>query len=442
MPRNASSDRPDLEEARRDGPRHRGRLPAGADRRRAYKIHQEVESGERPVVGVVNKFVTDEAAPDIDTYELDAGAAINSSASRRSRRSATRRGVGRPGRAVPGCGDEESDAPPDRLRQCVLHGGRWFRPSRPCGGEPATGGVLVTARILVAKPGLDGRDRGAKIGARARCGMPASGDLHRDSAAHRGHRVDRTAGGRRRVGLSILSGAHIALTKRTVDAPRQADAGDIAVIVGGTIPRVTWPKLFASQRGRGVPDRDLAGRPRPRRPCADREGGRVGMRLGVMIGAERGDMARKVKEVPRGHRVGRVGRFRHRVDAAGAQRLRRADHGVADGQSDEPHRTRHRGGAAAGPTSRRAGPAGVVRPRRCRRTTRPGGRPSHHWIVRDMLGVPYEKPAAYTRDYLEVLNAALAPGERRRRERQLHRPQSDRAGRGFADTGAGVPLGR
>jgi len=37
----------------------------------AYKIHQEVESGERPVVGV-NKFVTDEPPPDIDTYELDA----------------------------------------------------------------------------------------------------------------------------------------------------------------------------------------------------------------------------------------------------------------------------------------------------------------------------------------------------------------------------------
>jgi F420-dependent oxidoreductase-like protein len=37
--------------------------------------------------------------------------------------------------------------------------------------------------------------------------------------------------------------------------------------------------------------------------------------------------------------------------------------------------------------------------------------PSHHWIIRDMLGLPYEKPAAYTRDYLEVLNAALAgPG--------------------------------
>ena len=37
----------------------------------AYKIHQDVESGERPVVGV-NKFVTDEPPPDIDTYELDA----------------------------------------------------------------------------------------------------------------------------------------------------------------------------------------------------------------------------------------------------------------------------------------------------------------------------------------------------------------------------------
>lgn len=33
---------------------------------------------------------------------------------------------------------------------------------------------------------------------------------------------------------------------------------------------------------------------------------------------------------------------------------------------------------------------------------------SHHWIVRDMLGLPYDKPAAYTRDYLEVLNAALS----------------------------------
>src|SRR5882757_4675771 len=37
--------------------------------------------------------------------------------------------------------------------------------------------------------------------------------------------------------------------------------------------------------------------------------------------------------------------------------------------------------------------------------------PSHHWIIQDMLGLPYEKPAGYTRDYLEVLHAAFAgPG--------------------------------
>jgi len=37
--------------------------------------------------------------------------------------------------------------------------------------------------------------------------------------------------------------------------------------------------------------------------------------------------------------------------------------------------------------------------------------PSHHWIVRDMLGLPYERPAAFTRDYLDVLRVALAgPG--------------------------------
>src|ERR1700743_1606584 len=37
--------------------------------------------------------------------------------------------------------------------------------------------------------------------------------------------------------------------------------------------------------------------------------------------------------------------------------------------------------------------------------------PSPHWIIQDMLGLPYEKPAAYTRDYLQVLNAAIAgPG--------------------------------
>jgi methylmalonyl-CoA mutase, C-terminal domain len=100
------------------------------------------------------------------------------------------------------------------------------------------------ARVLVAKPGLDGHDRGAKIVARTL----------RDA----GFEVIYT-GIRRRiedivsialqedvklVGLSILSGAHLALTARTVDALRAADAGDIAVVVGGTIPRADVQKLL------------------------------------------------------------------------------------------------------------------------------------------------------------------------------------------------------
>ena len=47
-------------------------------------------------------------------------------------------------------------------------------------------------------------------------------------------------------GLSILSGAHLALTARTVDALRAADAADIAVVVGGTIPHADVPKLLSA----------------------------------------------------------------------------------------------------------------------------------------------------------------------------------------------------
>jgi methylmalonyl-CoA mutase C-terminal domain/subunit len=48
------------------------------------------------------------------------------------------------------------------------------------------------------------------------------------------------------VGLSILSGAHVALTQRVVDALKAADAGDIAVVVGGTIPQADVVKLTAA----------------------------------------------------------------------------------------------------------------------------------------------------------------------------------------------------
>ena len=102
----------------------------------------------------------------------------------------------------------------------------------------------MPARVLVAKPGLDGHDRGAKIvartlrdagfeviytGIRQRIEDIVSIALQEDVAV---------------VGLSILSGAHVALTQRTVDALRAAVAGDIAVVVGGTIPQGDVQKVL------------------------------------------------------------------------------------------------------------------------------------------------------------------------------------------------------
>jgi methylmalonyl-CoA mutase C-terminal domain/subunit len=101
----------------------------------------------------------------------------------------------------------------------------------------------MAPRILVAKPGLDGHDRGAKIvartlrdagfeviytGIRQRIEDIASIAVQEDVAL---------------VGLSILSGAHVSLTTRTIEALRAAEATDIAVVVGGTIPEADVPKL-------------------------------------------------------------------------------------------------------------------------------------------------------------------------------------------------------
>jgi methylmalonyl-CoA mutase C-terminal domain/subunit len=104
----------------------------------------------------------------------------------------------------------------------------------------------MAARVLVAKPGLDGHDRGAKIvartlrdagfeviytGIRQRIEDIVSIALQEDVAV---------------VGLSILSGAHLALTTRVVEALRAAEAGDIAVVVGGTIPAADVARLLSA----------------------------------------------------------------------------------------------------------------------------------------------------------------------------------------------------
>jgi methylmalonyl-CoA mutase, C-terminal domain len=91
-------------------------------------------------------------------------------------------------------------------------------------------------RVVVAKPGLDGHDRGAKIIARALrdAGMEVIyTGLHQtpEQIAETVIQEDAHA-----VGLSILSGAHMTLVPRVVRLLEEKQAGDVVVIVGGTIP--------------------------------------------------------------------------------------------------------------------------------------------------------------------------------------------------------------
>ncbi|WP_105967998.1 cobalamin B12-binding domain-containing protein [Streptomyces geranii] len=102
------------------------------------------------------------------------------------------------------------------------------------------------ARILVAKPGLDGHDRGAKIVARtlrdAGFEVVFTGIRQRvDAIVATAVQEDVAV-----VGLSILSGAHLALTARVIEALRAAGADDIAVVVGGTIPPADVPRMRAA----------------------------------------------------------------------------------------------------------------------------------------------------------------------------------------------------
>ncbi len=97
--------------------------------------------------------------------------------------------------------------------------------------------MSVPVRVLVAKPGLDGHDRGAKLVARSLrdagfeviyTGIRQKPEVIASIATQED--VDL-------VGLSILSGAHMGLTRKTLEALRDAGAGDIKVVVGGTVPQ-------------------------------------------------------------------------------------------------------------------------------------------------------------------------------------------------------------
>ncbi len=100
-----------------------------------------------------------------------------------------------------------------------------------------------TFRIVVAKPGLDGHDRGAKIVARA---LRDAGfeviytGLHQtpEQIAETAIQEDADA-----VGLSCHSGAHMTLFPRVVRLLRDQGAGDVVVFAGGIIPKDDVPRL-------------------------------------------------------------------------------------------------------------------------------------------------------------------------------------------------------
>jgi methylmalonyl-CoA mutase, C-terminal domain len=107
-------------------------------------------------------------------------------------------------------------------------------------GEPSSERKI---RVVVAKPGLDGHDRGAKIIARALrdAGMEVIyTGLHQTPEQIAATVVQEDANA---IGLSILSGAHMTLVPRVVELLKEQGAEDVVITVGGTIPNDDIPEL-------------------------------------------------------------------------------------------------------------------------------------------------------------------------------------------------------
>src|SRR3954467_1929467 len=94
----------------------------------------------------------------------------------------------------------------------------------------------IPIRVLVAKPGLDGHDRGAKVIARALrdagmeviyTGLRQTPEMIVNAALQEDVQF---------IGLSILSGAHNAIVPRILDLLREKDMTDVKLVIGGTIP--------------------------------------------------------------------------------------------------------------------------------------------------------------------------------------------------------------
>jgi methylmalonyl-CoA mutase C-terminal domain/subunit len=116
-------------------------------------------------------------------------------------------------------------------------------------------------RVVVAKPGLDGHDRGAKVVARALrdAGMEVIyTGLHQtpEQIVEAAIQEDADA-----IGLSVLSGAHMTLFARVIALLKERDAADIVVFGGGIIPEADLPELAEMGVARvftpGAPTQDI-----------------------------------------------------------------------------------------------------------------------------------------------------------------------------------------
>jgi len=135
------------------------------------------------------------------------------------------------------------------------------------------------------------------------------------------------------------------------------------------------------------------------------------MRIGVMIGPERGDSARKVARMiedikwaeAAGLDTAWIPQIPTDFDALIAVALMGAQtQRIELGTAVVPLQAQHPIALARQALSAQAATGGRLAL---------GVGPSHHWIVQDMLGLPYERPAGFTRDYLDVLDVALkGPG--------------------------------
>ena len=116
---------------------------------------------------------------------------------------------------------------------------------------------MSTIRVVIAKPGLDGHDRGAKVIARALrdAGMEVIyTGLHQtpEQIVETAIQEDADA-----VGISILSGAHMTLVPKILDGLKEQGVDDVVVVVGGTIPREDADEL----KSRGVAEVFTPGAP-------------------------------------------------------------------------------------------------------------------------------------------------------------------------------------